>query len=53
MLISLLDSVKLKRNTLKVDIVATEYIAAGFGPSKIFLVYNGAEFDNEEYKERV
>ena len=34
-----------------VDAVATEWIAAGFGPPKKFLVDNGGEFDNEEYRE--
>ena len=34
-----------------VDSVATEWIAAGFGPPKKFLIDNGGEFDNEEYRE--
>ncbi|PIK34739.1 hypothetical protein BSL78_28435 [Apostichopus japonicus] len=42
-----------RRKTPKVivDAVATEWIAAGFGPPKKFLVDNGGEFDNAEYRE--
>ena len=43
----------IRRKTPKVivDSVATEWIAAGFGSPKKFLVDNGGEFDNEEYRE--
>ena len=34
-----------------VNSVATEWIAAGFGAPKKFLVDNGGEFNNEEYRE--
>ena len=34
-----------------VDSIATEWIAAGFGPPKKFLVDNRGEFDNAEYRE--
>lgn len=43
----------IRRKTPKiiVDCIATEWIAAGFGPPKRFLVDNGGEFDNCEYRE--
>ena len=43
----------IRRKTPKVivDSVATEWLAAGFGPPKKFLVDNGGEFNNEEYRE--
>ena len=43
----------IRRKTPKnvVDSIATEWIGAGFGPPKKFLIDNGGEFDNEEYKE--
>ena len=34
-----------------IDSVATEWLASGFGPPKKFLVDNGGEFDNEDYRE--
>ena len=43
----------IRRKTPKniIDSIATEWIATGFGPPKKFLVDNGGEFDNEEYRE--
>ena len=43
----------IRRKTPKVivDAVATVWLASGFGAPKKFLVDNGGEFDNEEYRE--
>lgn len=43
----------IRRKTPKtiIDSIAIEWIAAGFGPPKKFLIDNGGEFDNEAYKE--
>ena len=43
--------IKRKNPKTIVDSIATEWIGAGFGPPRKFLVDNGGEFDNEEYKE--
>ena len=43
--------IRRKTPRLVVDSIATEWIAAGFGPPKKFLVDNGGEFDNAEYRE--
>ena len=43
----------IRRKTPKVivDAIAIVWIAAGFGPPKKFLVDNGGEFDNDDYRE--
>ena len=43
--------IKKKIPRLIIESIATEWIAAGFGPPKKFLVDNGGEFNNGEYRE--